>query len=308
MGMALVVSASMLWVGRREAETLPPEFKTLSLQHKTLGSSLAIPRVGPAVEVPPVTHSGSSSIGRWVDHVGSAPDLKRVFDDQISTGDPRQRRLAARAFEACVPAFLGGVGEAPSAEPLIRALPSALRGEREVAYRELYARCHRLLAEDRTSLMQWQRELQGEPGLQEPGLRAQAELAAGNFAGVDGLVAEAMASDDPAAVMSLSGLATRLALAHQSDVSDPVLLRRARTVDAALPMVACDLGLDCSAQSLLALQLCAVQGACEGDVSARLMDQLWPETVDPAAVQAQRVRLLVLIRGGRPLGSADLLP
>lgn len=260
----------------------------------------------PAAPAPAAGRSDDPVPGKQVDPVGRALDLKRVFDGYVTADDPRQRRVAQRAFEACVPAFLGPAGEMASVEGLVRALPPDRRDQREAAYRELYARCHRLVEEDRASLLRWQKALQAEPALQEPGLRAQAELVAGQLAGIEALVAEA--SGDPAALLSLSGLAERLARRRQPEDTDPALLRQARAVDAALPGVACDLGLDCSAQSLLALQLCAAQGACDGDVPARLMDPFSPEAVDPLAVQAQRARLLAWIRSGRPLHLTELLP
>ncbi len=83
---------------------------------------------------------------------------------------------------------------------------------------------------------------------------------------------------------------------------------RARAVDAALPAVACELGLDCDSQSLRALQLCAVEGLCEGDVVARMQARYGQADIDPAAVDAEKARLVALVRSGRPLTVADLLP
>jgi len=239
--------------------------------------------------------------------VGSAPDLNRVFEDYIGSGDPRQRRTAVRAFDACVPAFLPGAGQAPSPEPLIEALPPGRRTEREAAYRSLFARCHRLLAGGRTSLDETLQTLQRDPQNQAPGLRAEEALLAGRFDRVEPLVAEALSGSDPAAVASLAGITARIARSRQPDSADAAMLQRAHEIDAALPWVACDLGLDCSAQSLWALQLCATEGLCEGDVSARLMARISPGAVDAGAVQQQRLRLLGLIRSGRALGTADLL-
>lgn len=243
------------------------------------------------------------------DPVGNALDLKRVFDEYIASGDPRQRRMAVQAFEACVPAFLSGAGQTPSPEPLIRALPpDHYQTEREGAYRTLFARCHRLLAEGRTSLDSTRQVLEHDPQNQAPGLRAQEAGLAGRLERIEPLVGEALSQSDPAAVASLAGLAARIVPWRQPDVADAALMQRAHEVDAALPWVACDLGLDCSAQSLWALQLCAAEGLCEGDVSARLMARISPGTVDTSAVQQQRWRLLGLIRSGRTLGTADLLP
>lgn len=242
------------------------------------------------------------------DPVGTAPDLKRVFDEYIASGDPRQRRIAVRAFEACVPAFLPGAGQAPSQEPLIQALPADHQIEREGAYRTLFARCYRLVAEGRASLDNTHQTLERDPQNQAPGQRAQEAALAGKLDRVEVLVSEAMSGSDPATVASLAGLAERIVPLRQPDVVDGATLQRAREVDVALSLAACDLGLDCSAQSVWALQMCATEGLCEGDVTSRLMARVTPGSVDPGAVQHQRLRLLGLIQSGRTLGLDDLLP
>jgi hypothetical protein len=245
---------------------------------------------------------------RASDPVGSAPDLKRVFDDYIQSDDPRLRRQAVRAFEACVPAFLPGAGQSASAEALIRALPADHPTAREDAYRTLFARCHRLLAEDRTALNGARRDLERDPQNQAPGQRAQEAALAGELDRVETLTGDALNSADPAAVASLAGLAARIVAQRQRDAVDPAALQRAREVDVALSLTACDLGLDCSSQSLWALQMCATEGLCEGDATARLMARMTPGTLDAAAVQQQRLRLLSLLQSGRALGVDDLLP
>jgi curved DNA-binding protein CbpA len=242
------------------------------------------------------------------DAVGSAPDLRRLYDQYAASADPQQRRIAARAFGACVPAFLPSAGEAPSAEPLIQALPAAQKSEREGAYRALYARCARFMAENRAELASTYQALQGDADAREPGARATQALLDGHLDQVDRLIARATVGADPAAIESLSGLAVRLARERNPDQSDAALAETARAVDAALPAVACDLGLDCSANSLWSLQLCATAGACQGDLTARLAARTAGDPVDPALVQQQRQRLLALLRSGRALSAADLLP
>jgi hypothetical protein len=245
----------------------------------------------------------------WVpESAGGIPDMKQVFDAYAGSSDPRERRIAARAFDTCVPAFLPGRGESPSPEGVIGMLPAARRAEREVSYRLLYASCASFLRESRPSLMGLLEELQADPELQEPGLRAQDELIAGRYERIEPLVSEALASGDPAGVASLAGLAARLALLRNPEASDRDLMQRARAVDEALPWVACDLGLDCSANSFGALQLCAVQGLCDGDMLSRLMRQAMADEVDLAEVRVQHARLLALVRSGRALDTVDLLP
>jgi hypothetical protein len=240
------------------------------------------------------------------DPIGAAPDLKRVFDEYHASSDARDQKVAARAFGACVPAFLAADEQTPSPEPLIRALPQENRGARETAYWALFARCRNFLGDGRAALEGRLRELKGSVEAQEPGVRLQEDLLAGRTERIDALVAQGLAASDPAAVAAMAGVATALASARNADGSDAELALRARAVDAAFPLVACDLGLDCSAASLQALQLCAVQGACEGDLAARVAQR--SDGVDPARVQQERARLLALVRTNRPLTAADVLP
>lgn len=254
-----------------------------------------------AAPVPSVTAKVSA------DPIGGATDLKRVFDQFIDSGDPGQRRIAARAFAACVPAFLPAGSETPSPEPIIRALPAEHRAEREAAYWSLFARCHSFLGEGRVPLQRMRRQLQEDQEAQEPGPRAYEDLLAGRTERIEALVSQGLTAVDPAAVASLSGVASRLAAQRDPDGTDAATAQRASAVDAALPWVACDLGLDCSAGSLRALQLCAVQGLCEGDLRSR-MALPSGASLDSPEVQQQRERLLALIRSGRALTTLDLLP
>ena len=242
------------------------------------------------------------------DPVGSAPDLKRVFDDYIESADPRQRRMAVRAFEACVPVFLPASGQSPSPEALIAALPFGHRPEREAAYRSLFARCSRLLADGRAALVATSEVLQSDPQSETPGRAAQEATLVGRVDRVEPLVSEALNRAEPAAVASLAGLAARIVSLRQPGGANAAVLHHAQEIDAALPLVACDLGLDCSEESLWALQLCAAEGLCEGDVATRLMARNSPGSVDASAVQEERSRMLALIRSGRTLRIADLLP
>lgn len=263
----------------------------------------------PALAVPDEGRTAASGAGRvWLpDRIAHSSDLKRAFDEQIASADVRVRRGAEQAFTACVPAFLPASGETPSPEALVRTLPPARRAEREAAYRAIYARCQGFFGQGRAPLLEMQRQLESDRRLRQPGAQAIEDLLAGRFERVEPLVTEALGGGDPAAIASLAGLVERLVQRRQ-DASSIETLALARAVDAALPWVACDLGLGCGVDSIQALQLCAVQGACEGDLPARLLSLASSDGIDPAAVAAQRARLLTLIRSGRLLGSADLLP
>ena len=243
-----------------------------------------------------------------IDPIGNAPDLKRVFDDYIARADAPARRIAIRAFQACVPAFLPAAEQSPSPDPLIAALPPGHRAERAAAYRSMFARCQAMLATGRVSVLATAATLAADGTNEDPGARAQEAALAGRLGRVDALLSEALNAADPAAVASVSGLAARIVRARDPEERNADAVRRAQAVDAALPLVACDLGLDCGKRSLVALQLCAAQGWCEGDVPARLTARVAADGVRAADVQEERARLLALIRSGRTLRSADLMP
>jgi hypothetical protein len=250
-----------------------------------------------------VSPGRDSVAGLAPDPIGNAPDLKRVFDDYSVRGDAVSQRIAARAFGACVPVFRASQGQPPSPEPLIRALPSHDRDAREAAYRILFARCAGIAGEPRAEQDTTLRDMKDSAAAQEPGARAIEDLRAGRDDRIDSLVALGLAADDPAAVAGMSGVASALAQLRGSSAE---AVRRAQEIDAALPLAACDLGLDCGAASLASLQLCALEGACEGDYGARVASRF--AGVDAARVQAERARLALLMRSGRSLNSWDLLP
>ncbi len=122
----------------------------------------------------------------------------------------------------------------------------------------------------REPLIGLQGKLQADPDSQEPGRRAQAQLIAGRYDRIDPLVAQVLA-----------GLAVRLAVLRNAETPDPELIQRARAVDPALPWVACDLGLDCSANSIGVLQPCAARGTCDGDLLVRLANQAVAASCSP---------------------------
>ena len=242
------------------------------------------------------------------DPVSSAADLKQVFDEYKDSADPRERRAAARAFQTCVPAFLSPGGKSPSPAHLIESLPLSHRSEREAAYRSLFERCEGLLALQPAVLTETFEALRTDPRAQAPGVLAQQAALVGYPQRVEELVTEALTSNDPASVASLAGLAARIAVVRQGEVANAALLQKAHAVDEALPLVACDLGLDCGEQSLWALQLCAFEALCKGDASARLIARSARSGIKPDTVLKERLRLFRLIQSGQIAGTMDLLP
>ena len=309
---AIVLAVAAALVAWQWLTSPPPPASAAAGAGASLARSAAqsTPRWPAAAPEPAASGAQPAALSRsWLrDDLGVAPDLKRVYDAHIDSADPRLRQVAVRALGACVPAFLPGPGETPSPEALIRALPANGRLEREAAYRTLYARCASLLGMGRDTLLALQRSVLAADASREAGVRAMSDLAAGNDDVANQRVGLALASGDPAAVAALSGVAQ--AWAQGSSAAPAVADRRAaaRALDAALPWVACDLGLACGSDSLLALQACASQGQCEGDMPTRLAGAALADPAEAATIQAQRRRLMGLLKAGRALSLADLLP
>ena len=290
---------------------------------KPLSDAPLAPPASPARKLPALQTSGEAVPPRdaaapavtnsagLTDPLAESPDLLQVFQRYRDSGDPRLKAAAQRAFSACTPAFLPRPGETPSPEPLIAALPAAQRMAREEALRSLYARCQSFMGLGRDALLKLRGELAADGGLREAGQQVEDELAAGNIEQASRWATGALRSGDPAAIASVAAPLERL-LAKLSSTragSDAAADRiAAEDLAAALPLLACDLGMDCSSRSLVALHLCAAQGQCEGDVEARFLARAAIDPGRTAAVQAQRRRLLALYRQGRPPAAGELLP
>jgi hypothetical protein len=242
----------------------------------------------------------------WVDPVARAPDLKRVFDAYKDSTDVRERRAALRAFQICVPAFVETAGTPP---PPRRSATSAemARSQRDGAYRALFERCREFRTVEPAALRAASAALRADAQAQAPGFHAQQAALAGDFDRMEQFVSAALTSDDPASVASLAGLAVRMAGSRASNVEDAMAIQRAQAVDEALLLVACDLGIDCREDSVWALQLCAIEGLCEGDASARLVERTSLDGISADAVMNERSRLLRLLKTDRILGTRHLL-
>jgi hypothetical protein len=243
----------------------------------------------------------------WVDPVAYAPDLKRVFDAYKDSTDVRERRAALRAFQICVPAFVEAAGTPPA--PRTRGTSAErARSQRDAAYRALFERCREFRTAEPAALSAASAALRADAQAQAPGSRAQQAVVTGHFARMEQFVSEALTGDDPASVASLAGLAARIADARASNVEPAIAIRHAQAVDAALLLVACDLGHDCREDSVWALQLCAIEGLCEGDAWARLVERTSHDGISADTVMNERSRLLRLLKTGRILGTRDLFP
>ena len=245
------------------------------------------------------------------DPLAESSDLLQIFQHYRDSDDPRLKAAARRAFSACTPAFLPRSGETPSPEPLIAALPLTQRMAREEALRALYARCQSFMGLGRGVLLTLRGDLAADGGLLEAGQHINDQLAAGNVEQASRWATETLRGNDAASIASIAGpmgiLLEKLssARAGADTAADRIA---AGDVTAALPLLDCDLGMDCSNRSLAALQLCASEGRCEGGAEARFLARAGVDSDRLAAVQAQCRRLLDLYRQGRPPAAGELLP
>jgi hypothetical protein len=111
----------------------------------------------------------------------------------------------------------------------------------------------------------------------------------GDRSNAEGTVEQALRSREPYAIQSLSGLSVLMMNASAKGAQPEV-------TDAALALLACDLGASCGPNSLLSLQLCAAEGRCQGSARERMLERIGP--VDMEAVESERKRLRALIDTG----------
>lgn len=224
------------------------------------------------------------------DVLGSARDFKAVYDRYRESTNPVERALAGRAHRACFPTFLPPQGKAPSPAYAINALSSHQHDARKAALQELYARCKSFLVQPLEAaeiVATSERVTNGN--LASAGSAARWAMIRGDRSNAEGTVEQALRSREPYAIQSLSGLSVLMMNAGAKGAQPEV-------TDAALALLACDLGASCGPNSLLSLQLCAAEGRCQGSARERMLERIGP--VDMEAVESERKRLRALIDTG----------
>ncbi len=224
------------------------------------------------------------------DVLGRAADYKAVFVKYRASRDPIERSLAGRAHRACFPLFMPPPGETPSTTHVMNALAPEHRAERRQAVETLFARCRSFLAPpmDMADVVATA-ESATNGDLATPGASVRWSLIRGDREKADAIAQRALASKEPYALQSLSGLS--LMMMNERSVS-----KEPAATDAALALLACDLGAACGPDSLLALQLCATEGRCEGSARERMLARLGP--LNQEAVETEHARLRMLFDAG----------
>jgi len=257
---------------------------------KVRGEPVANVPIPPPPAPPPPKPVAKPEPDNPADVLGSSRDFKAVYDRYRQSTNPIERALAGRAHRACFPTFLPPQGKAPSPVYAINALSSHQHDARKAALQELFARCKGFMVQplDAADIVATaERVTNGN--LASAGAAARWALIRGDRAAAETTVQQALRSREPYAIQSLSGLSVLMMNAEAKGAEPEV-------TDAALALLACDLGASCGPNSLLSLQLCASEGRCEGSARERMLERIGP--VDMDVVESERKRLRAILDSG----------
>jgi len=237
----------------------------------------------------PATVAPAPLAPRWHDPLIRTSDLYAAYRRLRTSGLGSERADAWRAWSSCT-VFAGS--EAPAPEAVAKGFSeTGVASQRLEALRVLQARCAGF-ADETAAESAAMEAMHARGQATSHGDAARALLDVGDRDGALRHVAEAAASGDPQEIRDLSGLVERFRRdAAEGESQPPQPLR-----DAALAVVACDLGLDCAADSLWATRLCALHGECRGDLVERTLAGF--NALDRRALQAERDALASQLRGG----------
>lgn len=231
----------------------------------------------------------------------TAPDLRAVFDSLKGSKDALARNIAYRAWTACFPTFISPQGQPVALDRVLRAMPSsgADNASRSAAYRSLHQRCEGFFNMSRDEIIRTtnqQQDAWNKGDALAPGELAVKLLREGDAERAFALARTVVASRDVYAIASLQDfIHQQLVLQRDADTQRSVERTDLRPL--AYAIAACQLGLECAADSLTALRLCANGGQCEGTVIDRLLQTL-PNASDREIVMMESQRIANAIRSG----------
>lgn len=225
----------------------------------------------------------------------TARNLRAVFDEYKDSASPIARNIAYRAWSACHPTFISPQGQPVSLDHVLKTLSDSGidSAARRAAYRALYQRCEGFFNMSREAAVlntQVQQEKWERGESAAPGEQAMQILNAGDEAKAFEIARAAAASKDAYAIASLQEF-VYLSLRLQRDAGALPGNARVDIRSLAYSLAACRLGLECGAESLTALRLCANSGQCEGGVADRLLQSL-PNANDREAANAETARVI----------------
>lgn len=268
-------------------------------------SHVAAPFPFPARDQPSPSAPASATIDpyagltdRLANPLENAAALRPFFERYQGSANPLDRWFAARAWSACFPLFLAPANGAASFDNVTRALPADApnHAERLDAYRALMGRCRSFLDLPRATLAAHSEQINGATqsgALLSPGERARSLYAHGQSAQAAGIAQVIVASGDAYAIGSLRDYAFQV-LTQRADAGAAQGGVRPDLGALAVSIAGCDMGLACGAASLTALQACASNGLCSGDLRQRLLQEL--SEAERTAVLLQSATLVAALR------------
>lgn len=255
-------------------------------------SNRVVPAV-PAARADSVSTPAPASVMQWPDvaqltqrlgnPVELADDLSVVYDRYAGSVNPLERNIAYRAWSACFPAFMGTDGNPVAVEQFARAMPQdgLNNGLRLAAYSELRKRCQRFFLLSRDEIIhasQRQEDAWKKGEMPAPGELAMKHFLEGRSDEALDVARRTVESGDGYAIASLQEYMHRM-IAQKMELQQLPNSERSDLRGLAFAMAGCQLGLDCRAESLTALLLCANGGQCAGTLTDRYLQAL-PNAAD----------------------------
>ena len=300
---SLSLAAVVLFVGHRAYVALTAAPVTASKAADALPLTTAIPRI---INDTSVVHQlNLADLQSMTPKLGNplerSDNLRKIYERFRDSRFGFERSVAFRAWSACFPQFMSADGQAVSLEKLTQALPvnAPNNAARVDAYRELRRRCEpffELSRDDVITFTQRQSDLWKKGEALDPGELALKYLKADDKPKALALVRDVLSSRDAYAIASMREFVHQF-LVLQVDAQALPSNTRTDLKSLGLTVAACDLGLDCSEQSLTALQLCAHSGYCIGSVIDRYAQSL-PNPTDRARLTEESRRVAAAIASG----------
>ena len=252
-------------------------------------------------EASPLSKKMVSLTQRVANPLELSHDLRAIYEQFKDSHDAVERHMAYRAWSACFPTFIAPLGQAISIESLTQSFPKddPRSAQRVDAYRNLQARCWKfsnLHRDDALSATRLQQEGSDLGTVLSPGEQAAKYLTDGNKEEAIRAARAIIASQDPYAISSLRDFINQMIVLHVDAQTMPST-ERADLRSLAFTLAACQMGLECGADSLSALQLCTSLGACSGSVTERYLQAL-PSEADRTALKMETARVLSEIKSG----------
>ena len=238
-------------------------------------------------------------------------NFSSLYDRFAGSTDGLERAIAHRAWAACFPTFMSSDGQQVPLQQFARAMPQGAPGNaaRLLAYAELQKRCQGffyLSPDEIANATRRQDDAANRGDALLPGELALKYFLEGRNDEAVQIARKSVQSADPYVIASLQDLVHRM-VGRNIEEQTAAKGERSDLRGLAFALAACDLGLDCASQSLIALQLCTNNGACEGTVVDRYLSAL-PNAADRELALKESKRTLALIREGNLDGLGFALP